>query len=199
MPCSGDGTGGYCARACAASGRRPGRVSAAGHLRFGAVCQGGVGRRQSRQRRFCGNRHAAVAYAQARALRGGHHHPRQAAADGGVPAHDAKARVGDDRARVSRRDRAVRRCPFGRPDECGADHSPAADHYECRAAGTFRALGHPQGGHAAVDPSCHRCAGCGADCDPPGAGLRPAALSARQPLRARRARSGCTVAARTTS
>ena len=37
--------------------------------------------------RFRRNRHAALAHAQARALRGGDHHPRQAAADRRVPAH----------------------------------------------------------------------------------------------------------------
>ena len=44
---------------------------------------------------------------------------------------------------------------------------------------------HKEGTHR-IDPSCHRCAGCRTHCDPRGTGLRPAALSARQPLCARR-------------
>ena len=58
---------------------------------------------------------------------------------------------------ISRRDRGLRRRALGRADERRPDHPSAADHHERRAARAFRALGHPQGGHAsrpcAVSPT----------------------------------------------
>ena len=73
-------------RARAASGRRTGRVPAARHLRLDAVRQGRARCRQPRRGRLCRDRHAALAHAQARAVRGRDHHPRQAAADRRVSA-----------------------------------------------------------------------------------------------------------------
>ena len=42
----------------------------------------------------------------------------------------------------------------------GPDHPSAAHHHECRPAGAFRPLGHPQGGDASLDPPRHRRARC---------------------------------------
>ena len=65
-----------------------------------------------------------------------------------------------DRPRLSRRDRALRRCAVGRADECRTDHPSAADRHECRSDRAFRTLGHPQGRHAGRDPPRHRRARC---------------------------------------
>ena len=141
----------------------------------------------------------AVAHAQARALRGGDHHPRQAAADRRVPARAAGPCARGDRPRVSRRDRAVRRCAVGRADECRADHPPAADHHECRAARAFRALGHPQGGHAAGRRAASPMRST-PSASPFARRWATARRTFRSPTTTRaRARNGCTAAARTTS
>ena len=101
-------------------------------------------------------------------------------------------------AGLSRRDRGLRRRALRRADECRPHHPSAADHHECRPAGAFRALGHSQGGHAGRRsaasptrsmPSASRCA-------------RRSAMArriSRSPTTTpRKARSGCTAAARTT-
>ena len=67
------------------------------------------------------------------------------------------------------------------------------------AAGAFRALGHPQGRHAARDPPRHRRARCRAHRGARGAGLRRRRIFRSPTTTRRRARSGCTAAARTTS
>ena len=69
---------------------------------------------------------------------------------GVFPLRRARYALAMHRPRLSRRHRALRRCAVGRADECRPDHPPAADHHERGAAGAFRALGHPQGGHAAA-------------------------------------------------
>ena len=104
---------------------------------------------------------------------------------GVFPARLAEPCARGDRARLSRRHRAVRRRALGRPDERRPHHPSAADRHERRAARAFRALGHPQGGHASRRAPRHRCARRRAHRHPGGAGLRRAAFSARQPLRAR--------------
>ena len=66
--------------------RRPGRVPAARHVRLLHLRQGRARRRQPRRRGVRRDRHPAVAHAQARAVRGRDHDPRQAAADRRVSA-----------------------------------------------------------------------------------------------------------------
>ena len=56
-------------------------------------------------------------------------------------------------------DRAVARRARRRADERRADHPSAAHLDECRPARAFRGVGHPQRGHPAVGPACHRRAG----------------------------------------
>ena len=91
-----------------------------------------------------------------------------------------------DRPRLSRRDRALRRCAVRRADECRPDHPSAADRDECRADRAFRALGHPQGRHAGRDPPRHRRARCRTHRRARGARLWRAAFSAGASLRQRR-------------
>jgi hypothetical protein len=70
-------------------------------------------------------------------------------------------KVGCGLCRAARRfplGRADRGCAGRRADECRAHHPPAADPDERRPAGAFRALGHPQRGHPALDPPRHQCA-----------------------------------------
>ena len=128
---------------------------------------------------------AALAHAQARALRGGHHHPRQAAADRGLARAPRRPCTRGDRRSLSRRDRAVRRRALGRPDERRSGHPSATDRHERRTARAFRALGPPQGGHAGCRAPRHRCPRRRAHRHPEGAGLRAAAFPSRQPLRTR--------------
>ena len=97
-----------------------------------------------------------------------------------------------------RRDRGLRRRALRRADECRAYHPSTAHHYERRPAGAFRPLGHPQGGHAGRDAPRHRRARCRAH-------RRARRRSATAPrifrspiTMPRKARSGCTAAARTT-
>ena len=131
--------------------------------------------------------------------RGRDHDPRQAAADRRAAAAPEGSRARRHRPRVPRRDRGLRRCAVRRADECRADHPSAADHHERRAARTFSALGHPQGGHAAFRAPRHRCARRGTHRGARGARLRRAAFSACAIITRARARNGCTAAARTTS
>ena len=119
-------------------------------------------------------------------LRGGDHHPRQAAADGRVPA---------DACRRTRWRPSARAFP-GVIEPCGDALSgalmnagpiihPPLITMNAAPLEHFEQLGHPQGRHAASDPPRHRRARCRAHGHPRGAGLRPAALPARQPLCAR--------------
>ena len=119
-------------------------------------------------------------------LRSRDHDPRQAAAPTGVLPlrlkEHALAVIGRafPGAIEDCRRRALR-CA----DERRTDHPSAADHHECRAARAFRALGHPQGGHAAGSAPRHRRARCRTHRGPRSARLRCPALPARRSLCAR--------------
>ena len=151
-----------------------------------------------RRRGLCGNRDAAMADAQAWPVRGCDHRARQAPAYRRVSAHAQGPRAGHHLESLPRRDRGLRRRALRRADECRARDPSAAHHHECRPAGAFRPLGHPQGGDASLDPPRHRRARCRAHRGAPGARLRRPAFSAWPITTRRRARSGCTAAARTT-
>ncbi len=184
-------------RTGAASDRRAGDLSAAGHVRLLSDDEGAARTRLPRRCRHCRDRHSAVARPQARPQRGRDHDPRHAAADRRV----SGAAVGDgaqgDFGGVSGRDRTGRGRAVGGLDERRPDHPSAADHHECRADRALRSLGHPQRRHAAVDPARSRCARRRADRLARKAGLSARRIS-RWPTTTTR-RTGCTASWRTTS